>query len=406
MLVMLAQSISGLLVARFVAPDEMGVFLSASLVLTYIPFLTLGTNNGLNRQLPFLLGKGEGNTDTNNLINTAWTFTIGSSVLISSVLLIVSFIFYFSGDFKLSLAFLAISFVSFFNLLNVLVETIFRAGGYFLKLSRIKLFVAVAAIVSVPFVYFWGFEGLLIRTIFLGVFYLFFLIKLKPVSLKISFFKPSFKELVKIGFPIFIAGYIYSFFISMDRLLIIQHLGTEQLGYYTPALQIKAGLQILPASIFQVLYPKMCNLYGQTGNPKSLIGLALKPLPFLAIALLPFFILGWFLVDPFVSFVLPNYVKGIPAAQWIVILTYFQCLATHQDVLTTLNKIPAFIVATLAGISLSFFLIPELMSLYSGVEGASMGQAFAILIVNFIMLLFVIYYIYFSKRKNIAQGGH
>ncbi len=398
MVVMIAQSISGILVARFIEPTDMGIFLSASLVLTYVPFMSLGVNNGLNRQLPYLLRK-EDISGSIVLTSTAWYSTLLSSWLILFVLLLFSLKYFLSGDTQLALAFVAVSIIAFCNLLTNHLETLYRSEGLFVKLSKIKFIKALTAVLTIPVVYFLGFYGLLVRAVILGLIYLVILNNIRIINSGFVFSKKSFKELIKIGFPIFIAGYIYSFFTSMDRLLIIQYLGTEELGFYMPAILIKSGLMVLPTSIFQVIYPKMCNVYGQTGDPKSLVRIALKPLPFLTIALLPIFVIGWFLVEPFINFVLPQYEKGITAAQWVVVLTYFQCLGIHQDVLTILNKIPSFIIATCFGILMSLFLIPELMQTYAGVQGASMGQAFSILVINLIMLFMVIYYIYYSKNN-------
>ena len=49
----------GILQARFVDPSVLGLFNGVGLVLGYAPFLQLGILNGLNRELPYFVGKGD-----------------------------------------------------------------------------------------------------------------------------------------------------------------------------------------------------------------------------------------------------------------------------------------------------------------------------------------------------------
>jgi len=52
-------AIGGLLVARFLGPEVTGRFRIFTIPLMYITFLHLGTFDGLWRQIPFYMGKGE-----------------------------------------------------------------------------------------------------------------------------------------------------------------------------------------------------------------------------------------------------------------------------------------------------------------------------------------------------------
>ena len=49
----------GVLQARYAAPQVLGLFNGIGLVLGYAPFLQLGILNGLNRELPYYVGKGD-----------------------------------------------------------------------------------------------------------------------------------------------------------------------------------------------------------------------------------------------------------------------------------------------------------------------------------------------------------
>ncbi|MBM4355455.1 MAG: hypothetical protein FJ109_16985, partial [Deltaproteobacteria bacterium] len=55
----LASLASGFLVYRWLPPYYMGIWQTMVLVQTYCSFLTLGVANGMNRELPYVLGRGE-----------------------------------------------------------------------------------------------------------------------------------------------------------------------------------------------------------------------------------------------------------------------------------------------------------------------------------------------------------
>ena len=63
--------IGGVLQGRFVAPATLGLFAGIGLVMSYAPFLQLGILNGLNRELPYFIGKGD-RQRVNELAAAAW----------------------------------------------------------------------------------------------------------------------------------------------------------------------------------------------------------------------------------------------------------------------------------------------------------------------------------------------
>lgn len=50
---------AGFLTARLSDPAVLGLFNGLGLVLGYVPFLQIGVLNGLSRELPYYVGKGE-----------------------------------------------------------------------------------------------------------------------------------------------------------------------------------------------------------------------------------------------------------------------------------------------------------------------------------------------------------
>ena len=75
-------AIGGLLVARFLGPEEIGSFRAFTIPLTYLMFLDLGTNDGLWRQIPYYVGK-EMPERVDALASAAGAFNLFMSVVVS-----------------------------------------------------------------------------------------------------------------------------------------------------------------------------------------------------------------------------------------------------------------------------------------------------------------------------------
>jgi O-antigen/teichoic acid export membrane protein len=388
-IVMISSAISGLIVTRLLEPQELGLFLNASIILTFVPFLTFGINNGLNRQLPYLFGQKEIEKAL-SIANTAFCFSFfsGLIILILCIALIGNQIYL--QNYKMAFAFLSVGITGACLPLVQMTESTFRTNNDFNKLSKIKFINSIVAIISIPLVYFFDFFGYLGRSSLLSVFYLFNLQFRKTIKTKLIFNKNDLIELFKIGMPIFILGYLHSIYIGLDKVMILNFLSPREMGLYGPALQIGAALGVLPTSIFQILYPRMCRKFGETGRVSSLFNMTFKTLLFLFLGLIPVFGLGWYLVKPFIELVLPKYVEGIPAARWMVITMYFWCLGPAQDVLTTIGKYYPFVIALIVTPIIYYFSCNYLIKEHWGLSAIAASFSLSMLTFNLIITVFVI----------------
>ncbi len=393
-----AQTVSGLLVSRIVLPEDMGLLTTASIASTFIPFVLLGTNNGLNRQLPFLIGQGK-NDEVNELRNTAFTFSLLVSGLILVFIAAIGIYYQLSDKIQLAFAFYSVAISGAFYPIVSMIEISFRTSRDFIKLSKIKLIGSLFAILTVPIVYFLGYYGLLIRLVIIALFSasLLYLFKTNPLSIRFN--KGHFFVLVKVGLPIFFWSSIYSVFVGLDKIFIAKYFTEREMGLFTPAIQFTAGLSVLPNSIFQIIYPRLCQRYGETGTINSLTDLVYKPLKYLAIGLIPVFAIAIILVDPFVKIVLPNYVEGIEAAQWAIVAVYFRCLGGAQDVLTVISKLNYYGFITIVSALVFYLVFKSLLNLGWGLEAVTASFAISILFFN-LMVLIILKYFEIDEMKN------
>ena len=372
--VMATQAISSLLVARWAGPDKMGAFYSAAIVLSYAPILLLGINNGLNRELPMAMGAGRGET-AQALANAAWWWMRAAGLLAGFLLFVISVALMLTGRPMLGQACLAFMLIVPLTYASQNAEVAFRTGHDFMKLSRLRYVNALLAIATAPIVWLSGWAGLLGRAVGIQAVYSFLLYRNRRVKPQPVFDRPQLANLVKVGLPIFLVGYIFSVFSIVDRTLILKLLSAKEMGLYTPAILAASALIIVPNSMNMIIYPRMCEVFGRTGSARSLAKLAYFPALGLGLAMLPCYAFAWWFLSPFVHHMLPKYVDGIAAARWMVVAQYLFCFSTPQDVFTTINRLGPLALAIGIGITTNAVVALALVGEGMGLTGIAIANA-------------------------------
>ena len=398
-LVILVQTVSGLLVTRMIRPEDMGLFTTASIVTIYLPFFLLGTNNGLNRELSFLNGQGK-TEEIPPMRNTAFAWAFFMSGITFIAVALIGIYYQLKQQTPLAYAFYATAIMSAFYPLTTILEITFRTSNDFIRLSKIKILNLVVAISTIPLVYYLGYNGMLARSILIAFSLLGLMYYFKSYPIKIEFSKKHFITLLKIGIPIFFWSYIYSIYTGLDKVFIASHFSERYMGLLTPSIQVTIGLSILPSSIFQIIYPRLGEQYGRHGTISSLQKLAFTPLKYLAIGMLPILAIATLLIGPFVELVLPNYVEGIPAARWAILAVYFKCLGGPADILTLIGKLHYYGIVTALSAGVFFVLFKIFLSYGWELEAVTASFAFSTLFFN-IAIALVVYWLIKKEKQSV-----
>lgn len=306
---------------RAVAPADVGLWSSISLVTTYAAFLQAGVNNGLNRELPFYLGSGE-ERRAMKLAGTAQAFTLLSCVVALIAGIVALFVFRARSQvFVTAVAVETIAVICFFYQ-SYLVVT-FRSTTSLKTLAKVEFIGVLVGLAALPLVYYWTFEGMLWRiggTSLLGIALLHVG---RPIRAALEWDTESLMRLLKTGVPIFVLFYIESSFSTFDRVFLLRTGGVEHVGYYSLALMAQQAMMVVPTSIAIYMYPRMTYHWGKDHDRRALWRRAWKStaaavavmFPIVAVALLA---LPW-LVPVF----FPRYTPGIAAAQILLIGSLF-----------------------------------------------------------------------------------
>jgi O-antigen/teichoic acid export membrane protein len=308
----LISMVSSILVARWIIPSDMGVWNAAVLVTLYSPMLQLGVINGLNRELPYFIGAGERDRALRMAEAAyAWSWLlVGASLLCGGL---VAAWFWTQGQpvrcfTSIAIAVMIVCFWPTFYL-----TVTYRTNAEFGRLATNTVVVALIGAGLVLLVWWFHFNGLLLRAALLSILGVAALYYHRPLPVKPHWGRAQLVQLARVGIPIFLVGQLGTFFISLDRLMLVR--STQVLGYYTIAIQVSTFVRLIPSAFGTVLYPQMAHRYGETHCAMDIWRIAKKGALAASALGLGAGACGWLVLPTFVRLVLPKYGPGIRAAQ-------------------------------------------------------------------------------------------
>jgi O-antigen/teichoic acid export membrane protein len=348
------QLTTSMLVARWVFPENFGIWKSVVLIQAYINVLQLGIVEGLNRQYALYRGAGKDKVAL-DIAQAAFTFILLISLLSGVIVLIILGVFWFRGSNpKTLIALLFFTLQAIATPLWNYYDILFRSGQKFRTLGWIQFGEALYLIFSLVFVFFGGWMGMFVRfaTIFPVGLLLRYLFRPIPVKLKFNF--ESLIDLSKIGLKVMLSVYIYGLVMVADRTLIASYLGQEALGIYSVAVTLGGALAVIPNAINKILFSRMTFRFGESDNAASLGRIAFLSEIYNALFLIVPTIALWFALEPLVSWALPAYTAGVMAAKWLVIESYIAGLRSSVTVFQTLNRMKEFILLLVVALGLMY----------------------------------------------------
>ncbi|MQL56472.1 polysaccharide biosynthesis C-terminal domain-containing protein [Acidianus ambivalens] len=198
--------------------------------------------------------------------------------------------------------------------------------------------------------------------------------------------KTTFKEIAKVGFPIYLTGIVYFISGQGDRVVTAFLLGSYYLGIY----QLVALAAVVPSmlifSFSSSLLPSSTYYYARGKDMKEISSISFRIVTLIS---LPMAILGYAISPLFISKLFPHYVLGIPSMQLLILsLTStmpLQLLSTFM-IAAKKNYRPFIIIGIISAsevVGVSYYLIPKI-----GIYGAAIAQVFNVIITSLLYLFF------------------
>lgn len=318
-LLSLAKLIANILIINWLLPEQLGIWNTIVVVKSYAVMLNLGTTVGLNRELPFALGKNMTNI-AKKLAETGLFISILAAII--SFLLISNSI-WFVNDGELQISIIVLSVLVAISFINMYFGTTFRTNQAFLIFSRINLLLTIVEFASLILPAQLSYEGFLFRIVGIELIKLILFLIYRPYPVKPKFSKFSFLFLISTGVPLFISVYISSIAETFKRVILKNFSSFEVVGLFSPALAIHSLNTLLPNILGKYIFPKLNYSIGKGNSIKSLWNDVIKFVFVNMLIMIPLVIIGWLILPTLIESYFPKYTVGIYAAKIALLSALF-----------------------------------------------------------------------------------
>ena len=266
-----ARFVFSLAAARVLSPEDFTAWALVVALLVYAPSLLVGITNGMGRELPILVGRGQ-TALASRTVDAAWAATI----LAVTIILIGAVV----------IAALVPSVVSSSLGVGVLASgTIVFGTQQFILRSKLRFDAASAQQATFGLVALGAAAALAIlgdadfRTaaILYGIPLVIAILAglvVTPPPVPPRLVVSEMARLAAIGFPIMLAGLVFSLFVTLDRWVAITLLGPQGAAPYALASLVAAAMLVVPTVVSQQTYPRMAIARGRGARAGELRAMA------------------------------------------------------------------------------------------------------------------------------------
>lgn len=376
--------LKGIINAKFLGPELLGVLGNLILILGYCSYANLGVLNAMNRE--YVLYKDKDAKKADEVINTAFTFLF----LVSIMLLIfgVSSLLIYKNKFGIYL--LLIFIIAIFEQFRALFINYFRLMDNYKLINLIEVIYSIIAFI-ITFILIEKMEifAVLFGMLVCGVaIFILGIYKMKKVRFSLN--KSILKDLISIGVPLLIYNLGFYILTTIDRFIIIKYLDETALGYYTFANSMVSGTLVFVTSLLFLLYPRVIKEFNekQSSNISDKVKAYTK---ILEVGSVMFFVVGIVFMKPFVQIFLPKYIDSIGVYMILLLAVIINNLAYFSNCYIVSNRKQKYLVyLQVLAIILNFVLNTVFIRLGLGIKGVALGTLSANFIYSIIQhLIFV-----------------
>ena len=348
---MMLNMAGGVLLGRLVAPATLGLFNGIGLVLGYAPFLQLGILNGLNRELPYYVGKGDRQrVEELAAAAQAWALVVGGVVCLA--LLGVAAWQLAHGERWQAAGWFTNAILAVFLFYNThYLQMTYRTAHDFARLAWVGVVQSCAGLALLALVAWLSFYGLCLRALLIGAIGTGILFYWRPVRVGPKWNVQNLKHLLVIGAPIFGVGQLYAWWPVMASTLVLKFAGVKGMGLYAMVSMASSTIDLIPSAVSQVVYPRMAEEFGRSNSINKSLRIAWKPMIVTAAGLIPVIAVAWRLVGPVVKFVIPAYADAVPAMQWGLLIAFVDSFGSVCNAFNVIRRQDLYVVALLLGMA-------------------------------------------------------
>lgn len=331
-------AVGGILVARFVSPEVNGQFRLFTIPLMYLTFLHFGTFDGLNRQIPFYLGK-DCPERVSRIAAAAGSWNVLVTCLVAAGFSLCALWALAHGDSPAAVGWLSQAVAAVGIYYGGYLGATYRTLDHFVVLAKIQMIQALLAFCLVATVALWGFYGLCLRVAIPGLVGAWLFHRARPLKMPLDFEMDSFKEVVRIGLPLCFWGTLStSLWVAAEYSLMLYFGGVTAVGLFSVAFILREGLAVLPQAVHQVLMPRAVESFSRDGGVADAARRNGKVAGLLALLMTAVVLLVWLFLDYFVPLFIPNYIDGLTLMKVCLVAVIIQAMGIPLSSLTATGR--------------------------------------------------------------------
>ena len=367
-LVQASRFVLSLVVARVVLVDEFAGWALFLAALGYAPSLLIGVLNGMGRELPYLMGAGK-RQEARATEGVVWR-TVG---MVAGPILLVAAGLAWLGITEIAVVLLTISVLLVYNSQQFAMRASLQfnraslqqglLGLLLLGGSGALLYAGHASLAGCAAAYALALAACSAAGLVLH-----------PPELRAGSWM-AWRRVQSVGFPIMLAGLVFSVFVTSDRWIATSLLGSARAGSYGLASVVGSAMLVIPSVISQQTYPRMAIAYGRKGTAPSAYVMARTQnrMALLGTGLAGLLLVGaaWLLIPRF----LPRYEASLVPVTLIVIgFVIMSAFTGYGNFLNVVGQQWAYLRAQLASAAVGITLMAA-GALSLGPAGVSLAAA-------------------------------
>ena len=339
-------------VLRWLPPAQIGIWLTLQVVEAYALWIRLGVLNAMNREYPFLLGRGK-DAEAVAHVQAAGAYMGACAIAVAGGFGAAAWVWAERGpDWQWALAAYAVQAGG--GVWRSFLEGTFRGGSDFRKLAVVQLVGAALQVATLPLVALAGFRGFCCRAVALVVVITGLLHALRPVRAVWRWSRGILARLLVDGLPLFAANYLSAISAQFPRVLLAAAGGTALLGLYAPAAAVFTLGAMLPGTLLTFMLPGQNHAYGRHGDARAIATAAWRQALALSALLLPLGLAGVWLLPPLVRAWFPDYAPGAHVLGWAAVGAALAPLRLATSVFSTLKAWRPMLAHALLGLALAW----------------------------------------------------
>ncbi len=349
MVAMLLGLIGTIVQARYISPSDLGVFRTFGVVAGYLAFLQLGVFDGLQREIPLQMGRGNQTAaEQAAAACLAWIMVVSAGC----VALFLGWAIHFAWSSQWMQFWGCLSYTPsiLVTLYGGYLGMTFRTGKQFVTLSKTSVIQALAGMLVLPLLPVMGYYGACLRSSVISLTNLFLLHRWRPLKVHPRQDWPVFWRVIRVGLPLSGIGYVYtSLWISVEGTLVLTWFGTQALGLYAVSVFIRTVVGQLVLNVSQVLNVKICEHYGRSNSAGGALRRIVMPVVLMSLGSLPLIAVGWLLLPWVVRGLIPRYVEATVLMQIFLLMMPLALLKIPTGILWVAVRLVSCLTSVLIG---------------------------------------------------------